>query len=115
MANFSNKFKFNVKINLSFSVSAYPCPGMCKGRRANETIDGKTGTSYRIDAYSFWNFNPLTARIFTVLRHTFISGQSVTHRSMGREAPRYPPTSVSRSIKRSNFQDEITCHWQLKG
>ena len=37
-------------------------------------------------------FNPLSARIFTVFgRWTFIRGQSVTQRSMGREAPRYPP------------------------
>ena len=34
--------------------------------------------------------NPLTARIFTVFGQ-FIRGQSVTQRSMGREAPRYPP------------------------
>ena len=34
--------------------------------------------------------NPLTTRIFTVFL-TFIRGQSVTQRSIGREAPRYPP------------------------
>ena len=35
-------------------------------------------------------FNPLTARIFTVFGQ-FIRGLSVTQRSMGCEAPRYPP------------------------
>ena len=35
-------------------------------------------------------FNPLTAMIFTVFGQS-IRGQSVTQRSMGREAPRYPP------------------------
>lgn len=30
-------------------VSAYPCPGMCKGRRANETIDGKTVATMTYD------------------------------------------------------------------
>ena len=35
-------------------------------------------------------FNPLSARIFTVFEQ-FITGQSVTQRRMGREAPRYPP------------------------
>ena len=35
-------------------------------------------------------FNPLTARIFTVFGQ-FIRGQSVTQRSMGRDAPRYSP------------------------
>ena len=34
--------------------------------------------------------NPLTAGIFTVFGQ-FIREQSVTQRSMGREAPRYPP------------------------
>ena len=37
-----------------------------------------------------FGFNPLSARIFTVFGH-FIRGQSVTQRSMGRKAPRYPP------------------------
>ena len=62
-------------------------------------------------------FNPLAARIFIVFGQ-FIRGQSVTQGSMGRVAPRYPkllPTSVSRSIKRSNLKDEISRHWQLKG
>ena len=36
------------------------------------------------------HFNPLTARIFTVFG-MFIIGQSVTQRSMGGDAPRYPP------------------------
>ena len=45
-----------------------------------------------------------------------IRGQSVTQRSMGREAPRYPQQYPGpRSIKRSNFHDEITQHWHLKG
>ena len=35
-------------------------------------------------------FNPLSARNFTVFKQ-FIRGQSVTQRSMGHEAPRYPP------------------------
>ena len=47
-------------------------------------------------------FNPLTATLFLDI----IRGQSVTQRSMGREA--WVPISVSRSIKRSNFHDEIT-------
>ena len=34
--------------------------------------------------------NPLTARIFTVFRH-FIRGKSITQKSVGRDAPRYPP------------------------
>ena len=41
------------------------------------------------------SINPLTARIFTFFGHLFIiqsiRGQSVTQRSIGREAPRYPP------------------------
>ena len=36
------------------------------------------------------DINPLSARIFTVFVQ-FIRGQSVTQRSMGCEAPRYPP------------------------
>ena len=39
----------------------------------------------------------------------FIRGKCVTQRSMGREASRYPPQY--QFIKRSNLQDEITCHW----
>ena len=38
----------------------------------------------------FSTLNPLSAGIFTVFGQ-FIRGQSVTQRSMGREAPRYPP------------------------
>jgi len=30
-------------------VSAYPCPGMCKGRRGNETIDGKSVATMTYD------------------------------------------------------------------
>ena len=36
-------------------------------------------------------FLTLTVGIFTVFWTKFIGGQSVTQRSMGREAPRYPP------------------------
>ena len=45
-------------------------------------------------------FNPLT--VFG----QFIRGQSVTQRSIGRDGPR--SHSASRSIKRSNFQEEIS-------
>ena len=43
----------------------------------------------------------------------FIREQSVTQKSMGREAPRYPP-QYPRSIKKSNFHDEISRHWYLE-
>ena len=50
--------------------------------------------NYFMFLYTMHVINPLTARIFTVLGHVFV------------------PTSVSRSTKRSNFQDEISRHWQ---
>ena len=50
-------------------------------------------------------FNPLTARIFTAFGQ-FIRGQCYTKKHRSRSS--YVPTSVSKSIKRSNFHDEIT-------
>ena len=58
--------------------------------------------------------NSLSARIFTVFGHFHsLLEDRVLHKEEW--VAKLPATSVSRSIKRLNFQVEITHHWHLKG
>ena len=58
--------------------------------------------------------NPLSAWIFTVFRHSLLEDR-VLHKEAWVAKLLGTPTSVSRSVKRSNFHVEITQHWHLKG